>query len=356
MKMEKLRILVLGDSCSFHIERYLAELRRQGCEVLLASIEAGKIDYYQLRWRGPVRMFHYILAVKELRDLIAKYKPDVVDAHYASGYGYMAATALKNLTLPLVVQLWGSDILVVPHRSLFHKRKVVVALSEADAVVADSQFLLDEAKKLAPLKKWLIEAFGIERHYLDCHKLEHTISKPLKIIVPRPHEKVYNNSFVLNALGPLLRDGTVTATFPDFGSLAMKFKWEVSKAGYRGINFYEKKNRVSFLKLMAEHDVYLSGALSDSSPVSLIEAMALGLIPVVAGIPGIREWAGDGGAIVFDIVEPTDLADKIREIVSDNYAHSQMRLRNLERVRENGIFEKNVAVRVDLMKQLIADL
>ena len=356
VKQEKLRILVLGDSRSFHIERYLAELRRQNCEVLLASIEAGKLDYYQLRWRGPVRMFHYVLAVKELRDLFTKFKPDVVDAHYASGYGYMAATALKNSTIPLVVQLWGSDILVVSNKSYFHKRKVVVAFGEADAVIADSQFLINEAKKIAPLNKTLVESFGIEKHFLEFHKQDYTISKPLKIIVPRPHERVYNNPFIINALAPLLKRGEVTLTFPDFGSLAVKLKREIKIGGYRGIGLYEKKNRVSFLKLMSEQDVYLSAALSDSSPVSLIEAMALGLIPVVAGIPGIKEWAGDSGAIMFDINDPNSLADKINEIITDKNKRTQMRQSNLEKVKAKGLFENNVAARIRLMNQLIANL
>ena len=34
MSGDPLRVLVLADSRSFHTERYVAELRRQGCEVL----------------------------------------------------------------------------------------------------------------------------------------------------------------------------------------------------------------------------------------------------------------------------------------------------------------------------------
>lgn len=356
MKKEKLRILVLGDSRSFHIERYLAELRRQNCEVLVASIEAGRIDYYQLRWRGPIRKLHYLLAVRELRELIEKFEPDVVDAHYASGYGHMAAGALKNSAIPLVVQLWGSDILVVPHKSFLHKRKVVMALSEADAVVADSQYLLDEAQKFVSLNKTLVEPFGIEKRFIDFHKNVYSFSSPLKIIVPRPHEKIYNNSFVLNALGPLLGAGAIALTFPDFGSLAIEFKWEIKNAGYRGVSFYEKMGRESFLQFVAEHDVYLSAALSDSSPVSLIEAMALGLIPVAAKIPGVEEWIRDSGALTFDINDAKGLKDSMSAIINSNDKRIQMRKRNLERVMARGIFENNVAARIDLMKQLIVAL
>ena len=356
MKNEKLRILVLGDSRSFHIERYLVELRKQNCEVLVASIEAGKIDYYQLRWRGPIRKLHYLLAVKELRELIGKFRPDVIDAHYASGYGYLAASALKDSAIPLVVQLWGSDIMVVPHKSLLHKRKVVIALREADAVIADSQYLLDEAKKFAPLKKTLVESFGIEKRFMDFHKNVYTFSNPLKIIVPRPHEKIYNNTFILQALGPLLEAGVVTLTFPDFGSLAIEFKWLIKNAGYPGIVFYEKMDRESFMRFMSEFDVYLSAALSDSSPVSLIEAMALGLIPVVAKIPGVAEWTKDSGDLTFDIDDSSGLKDMISAMINSDDKRMHLRSRNLDRVMTKGMFENNVAARINLMQQLTASL
>jgi glycosyltransferase involved in cell wall biosynthesis len=114
--------------------------------------------------------------------------------------------------------------------------------------------------------------------------------------------------------------------------------------------------RESFLQFVAEHDVYLSAALSDSSPVSLIEAMALGLIPVAAKIPGVEEWTKDSGALTFDINDAKGLKDSMSAIINSNDKRIQMRKRNLERVMARGIFENNVAARIDLMKQLIVAL
>ena len=191
---------------------------------------------------------------------------------------------------------------------------------------------------------------------MDFHKSAYTLSSPLKIIVPRPHEKIYNNAFILKALGPLLETRQVTLTFPDFGSLAFEFKWVIKNAGYFGINFYEKISRESFLKLMSEHDVYLSAALSDSSPVSLIEAMALGLIPVVAKIPGVEEWTRDSGALTFENNDCNGLKEAVSAIISCTDKRMQMRKKNLDRVMARGVFEINVAARINLMKQLIATL
>lgn len=352
VESEKLRVLVLGDSRSFHIERYLPELRAQGCEVLLASLEPGKIEYFQLKWRGPVRQLHYRLAVPELKELISKFKPDIVDAHYASGYGHLAALALSELAIPLTVHLWGSDILIVPKKSILHKMKAVKALKSADAIVADSEYLLNEARNLAPLKQTMISPFGIEKKYLELHKKDYALARPLKIIVPRPHEPVYNNLFILNSLSLLVQDGRITLTFPDFGTLLDKFKFQVNVQNISGVNFYRRCEREEFLKLMLVHDVYLSASRSDSSPVSLIESMALGLIPVAAKIPGIEEWAKDSGAFTFEQDNGAELVSVINEIIAGGSLDA-MRTENLERVKSKAIYEDNIAARVELMKQLV---
>ena len=353
VESDKLRVLVLGDSRSFHIERYLPELRRQNCEVLLASLEAGRIEYFQLKWRGPIRQLHYRLAVPELRELLSNFKPDIVDAHFASGYGHLAALALEGMSTPLIVHLWGSDILIVPKKSFLHKMKTVKALKNADAIVADSEYLLNEARKLAPLKQTLVSPFGIERKYLELHKKSYEFSHPLKIIIPRPHEEVYNNLFVLKSLSPLLKAGQITLTFPDFGTLNIEFKFQYRALNVSGVSFYRQCEREEFLKLMSVHDVYLSASRSDSSPVSMIESMALGLVPAAAKIPGIEEWAKDSGALTFEQDNSTELVAVINRIISEGDSLGVMRTNNLERVRKDALYENNIAARVDLMRQLV---
>ena len=352
MNAKNLRILLLGDSRSFHIERYVPELRRQNCEILLASIEEGAIEHYQFKRLGPIRQFHYSLAVPALKRLISTYLPEIIDVQDAN-YGYMAALALKHSPIPLNLQILGSDILIVPHKSFVHRWKTSFALRRADAVVADSQYLLNEAMKLANLKLSLVEPFGIEEKYLRLHKQDYTVFRPLRIIVPRLQDKVYNNFFIVKSLTAFLKAGSIVLTFADFGRLAKKFKSAVQSLNCPNIRFYQRSDRDTFMKLMSEHDVYLSASLSDSSPVSLIESMALGLIPVAARIPGIKEWAEDSGAFTFTKDNSNELSGLIRNIIDDNLEHTDMRIRNLAKVKQRALFENNVVARINIMKKLI---
>jgi len=347
-----LRIMLLGDSRSFHLERYLSELKRQNCEVLFLSLESGYVPHVSLKSKGPFKFLHYVLSVPELRKKIIEFGPDVIDAHYASGYGHLAARALKQSAIPLVVQMWGSDILVVPKKSWLHNRKVELALSKCDVAIGDSDFLISEACKIGKPKQTANIQFGIEERFLKTHKQSYELQKPLRVIIPRPHEPVYNNSFILNSVTQLLKDNLISISFPNFGSRLEEFKRELAKFWCGNVELYDKKERGDFLKFMAEHDVYLSAARSDSSPVSLIEAMALGLIPIAADIPGVREWLGNENGFLFRQNDKGSLNKILCDICSAQHNYEKIRKGNLLKVKQRAMFEINVAERIAIMKRL----
>jgi glycosyltransferase involved in cell wall biosynthesis len=355
MSDQPLRILVLADAGSFHTERYVAELKRQGCELLLASLEEGRIDCYRLRRKGFVQAFWYVLAASEVKRLIRQFRPDIINPHFVSGYGFTVALAQVKRSVPVVSQLWGSDVLLVPGKSIFHARKTAYALNHADLLLADSQFVIDEARKLAEINNWRVIPCGIERGFLIFRRSDYKIGRPLRVIVPRPHEKVYDNFFIVQALAPMINAGLVKVTFPSFGSLAGHFRLNAKPLVGDSLRFYEPLDRSDFLKLMAEHDVYLSAAISDSSPVSLIEAMALGLIPVAANTPGVREWLGRRNGHPFELYDAAGLQKVIGDIIQGRADHTGVRERNLELVKRKGIFEENIAETIGLMRNLAAE-
>ncbi|MCH9024729.1 MAG: hypothetical protein IH931_05275, partial [candidate division Zixibacteria bacterium] len=73
MNDNRLRIMLLGDSRSFHLERYLSELKRQNCEVLFLSLESGYVTHVLLKSLGPFKFLQYYLSVPELREKIREF-------------------------------------------------------------------------------------------------------------------------------------------------------------------------------------------------------------------------------------------------------------------------------------------
>jgi glycosyltransferase involved in cell wall biosynthesis len=349
---EKFRVLVLADASSFHTERYVGELLRQDVEVLLVSLEEGRIPHHRLAQRTPFSPFWYAMAATEVRSIIRDFKPDVLNPHFASGYGFTVALANARKTTPVALHLWGSDILVVPAKSIFHARKTAHALRHADLVIGDSEYLIKEASELATLKEKLVVPWGIEREYLKLGANRKPMKRPLKIIIPRHHEKIYNNLFLAQALAPLVNAGHIELTFPSFGSLSGDFRLKTELLLGDAIHYYDPMNRPQFLEFMAGHDIYLSSAITDSSPVSLIEAMGLGLIPVVADIPGVKEWLDDQSGFPYPLYDGAALQKIIGDLLKASSNHDDLRKHNERRVEREALFENNVATMIEAMKRL----
>ncbi len=353
MSDARLHIMVLADSRSFHTERYVAELRRQGCRVFLASLEPGAMHHYTLKSRGPVRQLHYVMAATELRALMERVRPDVVNPHFASGYGFLAAIGNVRRWAPVITNLWGSDVLLVPQKSVFHRRKTAFALAKSDLVAGDSQYLLDAAARLAALPATRLIPWGIESGFLEWHKPTYDLSRPLRIIVPRPHEKVYNNLFLVRALAPLAAEGLIEMTFPAAGSLSGHFRLHARSMIGDRLKIYERMPRDQFMRFMAGHDVYLSSALSDSSPASMIEAMGLGLLPIAADIPGVREWLSNENGYLYELYNEKALRNIVEWFIRDNDPKTAWRSANFERVKHEAVFENNVAEMIRIMNDLV---
>ena len=355
MNKEELKILLLADSRSFHTERFAHELRNQGCHVLVASVERGKMLHFHLVKSGSVQTKYYIKAIPRAHQIIRKFQPDIINAHFASGYGFLVSLLKKFKKIPRILHIQGSDVLVVPHISKLRHYKVVKALKEVDCVVADSNYLAAEAEKLTTIKRSEVIDWGIEKKYLNIHKTDYSLPSPLKIIVPRPHEKVYNNMFIIDALKPLLNEKKVKVTLPEFGSLLSEFEKECSEYLGDSVILYKQMSREEFMPFMSQFDIYLSASLSDSSPISLIEAMALGLIPVAGDIPGVKEWLNPLNGFTFSLEDSKQLGNIISQIIENKNTYSEMRQTNLREVQKRGIFEENIRRQIELMHQLIEE-
>jgi glycosyltransferase involved in cell wall biosynthesis len=347
-----LKVLLAADSRSFHTERLVGEMRRQGLAVRPVSMEHGQLHHYHLPRRGPIRQLHYRLAVGRMRHLIERWRPDVINAHYATGYGWLSALANRRHGIPMFLHLWGSDILIVPQKSPGHRCKARTALAAADYVLADSNYLLNEATRICTPASSSVIPWGIEKRFLKLHRSDYRLSKPLRIIVPRPHETVYNNRFILDSLREFIANGAVRLTIPSWGARQEQFKQAAAGLPESGITLYERIDRASFLRMMADHDVYLSAARFDSSPVSLIEAMALGLIPVAADIPGVQEWLNPQAGFLYPPDSTESLRSIINTLLSSGDDFEDMRQANLAKVKAEALFEDNVGRTIAIMKEV----
>ncbi|MBU0984790.1 MAG: glycosyltransferase, partial [candidate division Zixibacteria bacterium] len=154
------------------------------------------------------------------------------------------------------------------------------------------------------------------------------------------------------ALRPLLEARQIRITFPAIGTRFDDFRARCAGIPESSLHFYPRCGRDDFLALMASHDVYLSSARSDSSPASLIEAMALGLVPVAADIDGIREWMAADNGFAFPEGDAAELRSIVRRLLDGAVDCTAMVERNVRAVRDRAVFEDNIARTIEIMRGL----
>jgi glycosyltransferase involved in cell wall biosynthesis len=99
--------------------------------------------------------------------------------------------------------------------------------------------------------------------------------------------------------------------------------------------------------------IYVSTSASDTTSVSLLEAMACGVPPVVSDIAGNREWITNGeNGILVSLDGPDALADGIVELLERPERGVRFAERNLRLVRSKANWARNM----DRTRQLLLDL
>lgn len=304
--MKKL-LLIGSNSGNAHLKNYLELIREYFDEVLIVSdcpVEYAPYELVSFSLKNPLKIRSSILKLKEI---IHDYNPSIIHVHQANSYAFIAGKA-NNGSKPMALTAWGSDILILPKKSIIHRWLVNQSLKFADIVTADSEQMIQEIHKLCPEKEAVKANFGVD---ID---LREPMSPDRELILysNRMHEPLYRIEDVLKEFKTLCKDLDGQLILAGKGSLTEKLK------EYTKLN--QLTNRVTFAGFVTKTQnkenyliskFFISIPRSDGTAISLLEAMAYGCIPVLSDIPANREWVDDGkNGIIIGRTEPLSLAIK----------------------------------------------
>lgn len=158
-----MKIVLLASAASIHTIRWANGLSAAGIQVHLISQHpvmeslSVKVTTHVLPFYGVAG---YFLMVPRLRKLLAQIQPDLVNAHFASGYG--TTGRLVNYR-PWLLSVWGSDVYDVPYKSFLHRLLVVSNLKAADAIASTSHCMAAHTRNLVSgLRDIAITPFGVD--------------------------------------------------------------------------------------------------------------------------------------------------------------------------------------------------
>jgi glycosyltransferase involved in cell wall biosynthesis len=347
-----LRLLVLADGNSIHTEHWLRGLAASGpVELRLVTMNpagvrdgirniAAVVSIDECN-SGPVKPgggnWRYLLNVPAVWAITRRTKPDAIIAIYLSSYGLIGAIAKGPSALVHV--MLGSDLMVTPSRSAIHRLLTRSTLRRGDLFVSSSMTMTARLQGLARIRQnsVLTQQYGLDDWVLDYPR------------APKAYGFVSNRAWVANSriqnllriFGRLKAPGTL-ALVGGGGPLEAEILRQAT-VDPRVVPLGPLSYREN-INVVAQSTFYLSMTESDGASVSLMEAMAVGAIPIVSDIEPNREWVqqGTNGLLVPLDDEAAAVASIERLLAQPEDALHAMRLRNKAIVRERGSLTSNM--------------
>jgi glycosyltransferase involved in cell wall biosynthesis len=185
-------------------------------------------------------------------------------------------------------------------------------LSKLSAIIVDCHYIEKQLRDSVGFQKpvYMIP-FGCDYEYFS--DISFKMSSDLRILITRNWTKVHGNDVVLKALESIHGKVDFSAIFlgsgPQLEILSNQYGHLVTK---HRIQFLGYQSKAELHRQFSSNWLYISGARSDGSSVSLMEAMSAGRICLTSDFPSNREWIENSySGFTFSNGDAEDLASKL---------------------------------------------
>lgn len=329
-----MKICLIADALSIHTLRWANYFVEQDEDVHLITYEYGNLDFVGTKVHIIKPIFNnlyldFIPRHIRMYFLLRKIKPDIVHAHFISKFGFHAAFLGYR---PLIMSAWGGDILVVPYWSKLLWYFTGVSLRKSDLVYGVSRDICNKIITNFKVPKYKVKLvpFGVDSNLFSPNTTttnNNNNNNTIIVFSNRTFLEVYNVETLLRAIPYVINENqNIKFIIKGVGPLDAYLRTLASELNIGEyvtfIGWIEYKEMVD---LLHKCDIYVSTALSDGSPVSVLEAMACEKACIVTNVGGVSEWIEDNvNGYLFTPKNELELSDKILKLASN--AKERMRL------------------------------
>ncbi len=347
-----MKIALLAPANSSHTIKWANAYVRHGHRVRLYSLpnhvnqneiidERVQIVYLKTGgFRG------YLMGGRQLRKDIQSFHPDIVNAHYASGYGTLARMAKVH---PLLLSVWGSDVYDFPYKSPLHKKIVWKNIQNADRLASTSHVMAKQVKRVYPTyeKEIFVTPFGVDVARFSKKEVE----KPCFTVgTVKLLEDKYGLSYLIRGYSQFVK------RLPEGEKAQLLIYGKGSKQAELqelidelGLNDEAKLcgpiPNTQVPQAISGMDVFCVPSVlnSESFGVSAVEAMACEVPVIASDVDGFTETVEDGVTGFIIPRENTEaIADKLWQLYSDKELRAKMSTAGRQRVLRLYDWEENV--------------
>ena len=258
----------------------------------------------------------------------------------------------------VIVSLWRSCIVAILLKLTRPKTKIVlflhyphhyhladmfftkIALFISDSVWADSKDTLNSRAPAYTHKKSDVISFIARRLKAKKH-IAHPM--PNFIFWGRLHEQkcIHRALDIFSSIKSHFQNATYTVIGPDGGELSSLIK-QVDKLGLKNhVKFLGPKDLDSIINLTEETSFYLQTSKLEGMAMSVVEAMQLGVIPIVTPVGEIKNYCVNGmnSILIFD----NDSAiSSVRDLLNNTNLYLDMRNNCIKKWQNHEIYSESV--------------
>ncbi|MFC2071768.1 glycosyltransferase [Chloroflexota bacterium] len=353
-----MRICYIADAGSIHAQRWVNYFEQRGHEIHLISTRIGEGYSKSVRLHllttllsRPQLISGYInslIWIVQTRRLIRRIKPDIIDAHYITKHGYLAIASGFH---PVVLTAYGSDILIEAKHRRLYRFLTKYTLKKAEIVICDSGTIKKELLGLGTNPSNIRVIYnGIDTQKFSPQqgqgfKDRLGMSAVPMVISTRNLNPVYNVEMLIRAV-PLVLEQEPQARFIIIGDGEQR-DYLGSLASSLGVldnvRFMGWVSHDELPDYLASSDIYVSTSLSDSTSLSLQEAMACEVAPVVTDLPANREWVNDGeNGFIVPVDNPKALAERIIDLIRNKESREKFGKEGRKIIKERAEYEEEM--------------
>lgn len=340
-----MKICFLAPANNYHTKKWCKWFSEHGHEVHVVSFINDSIDGATVHFidtgasadASDSQKIKYLLRAKAVKRIVTQINPDVVNAHYATSYGTVAAlSGLKDY----VLSVWGSDVYDFPQKSILHRLMLQYSLHKAGHLFSTSKAMAEEASKYTR-KSFDITPFGVDCKLFSLDKARGKVSDEVD---------TKNGRDYVVGIVKLLSDKYGIATLLKAVAIVKNERPEIPiKLRIAGKGPQENEYKVlaknlgisdiiTWLGFISQEDaasewanmdcaIIPSESESESFGVSAVEAEACGTAVIISDIPGLMEATRPGEtSMVVKRGREDLLADAIAKLYQDREKREQLGL------------------------------
>ena len=296
-----MKILFLSAANNPHTVKWVNGLNTRDNEVILVSLKNHQqtedninknIKIVYLPVKGTIG---YYLNSYFINTLVKKEKPDIINVHYASGYGTLGRfIKFKNK----ILNVWGSDVYDFPKENWIKKIILKKNLKAYKIVASTSNCMALETKKyLSSDKNIVITPFGVN---IDKFKKYNLYTKDEKYVIGivKTLKEKYGIKYLIYAIKELKK--LLDASIYKKVELRIYGKGELKEQLISLAKELDIEDKVKFMGYISndkipdvinEMNIFVVPSILDSESfgVAAVEAMACEIPVIVSDVDGLKE-------------------------------------------------------------------